>query len=223
MKTIFGGFKILALVTFSGTLMSCASMLEHRTFTQEMQRESDGLFVPGRDFRVVPGDSGQAYRSQEEILMRTPASYRSKDQMLERRSLMTELQQREASLSEMERREYARVRDNLHTESERIYYLSLSPQERRSYIEARNYGAPSTGRQIAAVNSQFYRDSGIYSQADLALGMSKAEVSRSWGQPNRVEVAGNPRLENERWVFIEGRSVKYVYFERGRVNGWILD
>lgn len=215
--------RLVETTTLAFILTSCASLTENRSFVDQMDRNSDGLFVPGRDFRVVPGDSGHAYRSPEEIMERTPASYRSKDQILEQRSLMTELQQREQALNHMERQEYLRAQEFLESESERLYYLSLSTQDRRHYIQARSYGSPGPSEQISVGHSQFFRETGGYHQSRLGLGMSKQDVTQAWGQPSRVEVAGNPRHENERWAYIEGRQVRYIYFENGRVNGWTLD
>ena len=50
--------------------------------------------------------------------------------------------------------------------------------------------------------------------------MSKTEVQRIWGSPSRVDVAGNPKMENERWSFYHNGRVKTVFFESGRVEGW---
>lgn len=215
--------KNLGLIGAILTLSSCSGLIEQRSFISEMDRESEGLFTPGRDFRVVPGDSGQAFRSREEIMQRTPASYRSKDEWLEQQSLMTELQRRESRLTEIERQDYARAREHLHSESERIYYLTLSPRDRMDYMQARGFGAQERVRAVSSIDQDFGFHTNLYSANDIYLGMSKSEVSRQWGQPNRVEVAGNPRHENERWVFVEGSRVRYVYFESGRVHGWTLD
>jgi len=220
MKVIF---KNLCLVGSFTILSSCAGLVDQRSFISEMDRESEGLFTPGRDFRVVPGDSGQAYRSREEIMQRTPASYRSKDEWMEQQSLMTELQRRESRLTEIERQDYHRAREHLQSESERIYYLSLSQRERMDYMRARGLGAEDRVRAVSSIAQNFGFHTNLYSANDIQLGMSKSEVSRQWGQPNRVEVAGNPRHENERWAFIEGGRVRYVYFESGRVHGWTLD
>ncbi len=239
-QTILLNLSVFALMS----LTSCSHLYEGRTFIDEMERESDGLFVAGRDFQVVPGDSGQAYRSDEEIMMRTPASYRSKDEFLERQTLQGELARRENNLSEMDRREYQRVSPYLESESERIYYLTLSPRDRSQYIHARiqggiqqdvsaispevtGYGrSPASfdlSHTVMAYEPEFSSFREISSVPDITLGMDKRTVTQSMGQPTRVEVAGNPRHENERWIYMEGRKQKFVYFEGGRVNGWVLE
>ena len=50
--------------------------------------------------------------------------------------------------------------------------------------------------------------------------MSKVQVIDMWGRPARIEVAGNPSNENEKWAFYENGRVKFVYFEGGTVQGW---
>lgn len=62
----------------------------------------------------------------------------------------------------------------------------------------------------------------------LHLGMAKNGVQRSLGIPTQVEVAGNPKYENERWIYetqvptLEGyySERRVIYFENGTVVGW---
>ena len=82
--------------------------------------------------------------------------------------------------------------------------------EREGYLSARGISgdaAPVVSRSIA-------------SQGILNLGMTKSDVQASWGEPIRVDFAGNPQLENERWVYHANGAAKYIYFESGRVGGW---
>ena len=63
---------------------------------------------------------------------------------------------------------------------------------------------------------------------DITLGMTKQAVRDSWGEPEGVEVSGNPIYGNERWHYNEQTSStegyqsqnRYVVFESGRVVGW---
>ena len=48
-------------------------------------------------------------------------------------------------------------------------------------------------------------------------------VVKSWGNPSKVDVAGDPKNQNERWTFYEKNKVKRVYFEKGLVNGWDIN
>ena len=51
--------KFLPLIFILG-LNGCADLLTHRSFIDEMDRETDPLFIPGEDFHVLSGDSGEA-------------------------------------------------------------------------------------------------------------------------------------------------------------------
>lgn len=220
--------KYFQVLILSLSLTSCAQLLEGRSFISEMDRETDLFLVPGRDFRTVSGDTGRAYRSGQEIMERTPANYRSKEEYLQQKSLLKELSWRESQLSEHERLRYQQVSSYLPTESEKIYFLSLSAFERERYLEAR--GAfeaepsppmSSLGRFPASGTAPLALEHWQYSS--ISLGMDKDRVMDIYGHPTRVDVAGNPRLENERWAFIENGRVRYVYFEGGVVQGWAMD
>jgi hypothetical protein len=50
--------------------------------------------------------------------------------------------------------------------------------------------------------------------------MKKGQVMASIGRPSKVEVAGNPQDENERWLYHMNGASKYIYFESGEVQGW---
>ena len=119
-----------------------------------------------------------------------------------------------------ERELYNEVQTQFEGPSEKIYYLSLSPSERREYLDVkridygpRSYGSYRSPSRGLASLAPIYRET-------LQLGMTKDQVVSTWGRPARVEVAGNPRNENERWAFYDNGRVKYVYFEGGAVQGW---
>lgn len=204
---------VLSLIVMTG----CSDFLVTRSFEKEMEFEPEGLFVPGRDFQVTSGDNGQAYRSRSEIMKRTPATAYEQEVSSEQRSLETELRSLESRLSEREYRDYLKYTDYFSSPAQRVYFLKLPPRERYDYLAS------------LGVNSfvdQNYRDGLSYAKGykatynDIYLGMSKTEVQRIWGSPSRVDVAGNPKMENERWSFYHNGRVKTVFFESGRVEGW---
>ncbi len=214
--------KITILIYLSLCLTGCASLFEHRSFIGEMDYSSDPFFVPGEDFNLVSGDSGQVYRSREDIRKRTPLSARTRKEFRQEESLRRELARKEVELSFRERRNYKEASAYLKSDSERIYYINLSPRERRQYLSARGvqlgrWGSRSSSRGLASV------DPYGYGQRNLFLGMSKNEVRRSWGRPARIDVAGNPANQNERWIFYDNGGSRHVFFERGVVQGWQQD
>lgn len=218
--------KKLFLISMSAALLGgCAAFLENRSFIDEMDHQTDGLFVAGRDFESVSGDSGQAYRSRDEIMMRTPASQMGQERREEWTSLRNELYQKESALTPMERQDYSQVRHYLETPSEKIYYLGLSQNERREYLKSRNltdmlysdYGhGRGQGRSIASLDPRGYSDN------EITLGMGKESVVQRWGRPSQIEVAGDPSNQNERWIYLDNGRPKFLYFEGGLIQGWSM-
>lgn len=204
-------------------ICSGCAFMEDRTFITEMEHETDGVFVAGRDFRTVPGDSGKAYRSQEDIMMRTPATEMTREQRLEYKSMQSELSAKEETLKGYDKELYDSVNPYFESIEERLYYLSLSPQEREQWVEYRQMSVsrpvksyrPLT-REIASIDPMGMSD------RQIVQGMSKQDVINIWGRPARVEVAGDPRNQNERWSYNNNGSSQQVYFENGTVAGWNL-
>jgi hypothetical protein len=214
--------KSILLIFFTLLLVSgCAGLSTDRSFIDEMDYETEGLFVPGRDFSVVPGDSGEAFRTREEISLRTPYSGREGESRMEEVSIRKELRSKERRLTSMGRQQYREAIPYLETASERIYFLNLSPYERDDYIRTREVrpAGRSLGRGVASVSSSLPgRD---WSPRGIEIGMNKSSVVSLWGRPERVDVAGNPTNENERWTFLDGSGARrHVYFEKGAVQGW---
>lgn len=211
--------KFIVTILFLGQFYGCAELLAGRSFIDEMDRETDGIFVAGRDFPVASGDTGEAYRTRAEILDRTPASASEKEQSEYENSIRNELVTKMRGLSEGEYADFKKVSDYFENDSERIYYLSLSGYEKREYLYQKGIignGYEQT-RGVQFLRSQSVRNTGI------AMGMKKDQVVEMWGRPSRIDVAGNPRNENERWAFYNNGKLQYVYFESGVVQGWALE
>lgn len=198
-----------------------------------MDRESDGLWIPGQDFEVSAGDAGEIYRDRSEIMKRTPSTAYEAKQMREEVALRSELARHENRLSERQYKQYLQDRDYLDTVTEKIYYLRLPASERSGYMDTkRNSLAPSSkglsyaGRRPASIPSNYdsYNPVNIWNiDKEIHQGMSKQEVRSLMGGPDRVDIAGNPSYENERWIYRTGGKVNYVYFESGQVSGWVLN
>lgn len=216
MKT--SAFKALMLVSIISLASSCSLMLPDRSYIDEMERNDDAISIPGIDFPVVSGDTGEVGRSRQVVQARTPASERTKRLRSESDSLGHELVQKEAGLEEDEMERYSHDKKFLQADSDKLYYLSLSPYDRETYIATKKDDLRddlNPKRNILSKRS-------IHS-SELFLGMAKSEVVEVWGKPARVEIAGNPQNQNERWSFVEDGSVRQVYFEAGKVQGWALD
>jgi len=202
--------------------------MENRTFVDEMEKDTDGFWVANRDFFVVGGDEGKRYRSQSEILERTPASAKGAKEMIQDKSLEDELAFKESRLKDTELQKYNEYSKDLETVSEKIYYLDLSPQERTEYVENKGWSRTSEinyQNDLKETNkarfTAFMSDNSV--AKEVWLGMDESEVMKNWGRPAKIEVAGHPKYRNERWVFYDKGRSKYIYFENGKVQGWAID
>lgn len=198
---------------------ACANLQSGRSFLTEMGQDDRSFFEPGDDFPVLAGDSGRTWRNRRELLSRTPASEEDLAERRGRRSLKEELRQLEGSQSEGAFSQYEKYQHRFSNISERIYYLRLSPAERESYLQSRGFVEPVAFKESRPVVTPHERLS-ANRFTDVSLGMSKDDVRYTWGRPSRVEVAGNPSNENERWLYNMNGAARYIYFESGRVEGW---
>ena len=132
------------------------------------------------------------------------------------------LKRKESRLaSKREKKQYYDVRSALRTDQQRINFLSIPS------FEARQRYANSLG--LGAENETFSAETARFIEKnDIILGMSQKAVLESWGDPDAVEVSGNPVFGNERWKYnryISGnegyqKELRIVYFESGHVIGW---
>lgn len=120
-----------------------------------------------------------------------------------------------------EKKQYYQIRSALGSDRERLYFLSLPT------FEARERWANTRG---LASTEEVYSDEvakNIESN-DISLGMSQKAVTESWGDPDAIEVAGDPVYGFERWKYnryvsgVDGyqKEMRVVYFEGGKVVGW---
>lgn len=200
-----------AQIILSLSLLASCAFTPERSYLAEMEHDDSTFFEPRKDFNVIAGDEGISWRTDEVWRARTPADETQLKSEREQRVLENHLRKLESVQSEGALKHYEQVKPHLVTTSERIYFLGLRGRlEREEYLSSRGISADSAPQVSRSMASQ-----GI-----LNLGMTKSDVQASWGEPLRVDFAGNPQLENERWVYHANGAAKYIYFESGRVGGW---
>ncbi len=132
------------------------------------------------------------------------------------------LRQRERSLNNArEKAQYYKYGSLLKDDQERLDFLELGNYEaKQAYLRSMNVGArnqtPPPSIQKAIDNQ------------DITLDMTQEWVRQSWGDPVKVDIAGDPAFKNERWRYIYQQATpdgfrqekRTVYFEGGRVVGW---
>ena len=211
--------KIINLIVLL-SIVSCAPISLNRSYVDEMQEHEDqGIFVAGKTFETVPGDSGDQSYQRDEMLKRTPFKEEDSPEWSEKQKIEKELKYKVSRLGETQKIWFKRNQHLFENDSQRLYFLSLDGKEREEYLASITSKIVKTSRRSPA---SFLRYSPRGTRA-VAVGMAKSEVSKIWGNPHRVDVAGDPNYENERWTFYEGRQKRYVYFESGRVEGWVTE
>jgi hypothetical protein len=120
-----------------------------------------------------------------------------------------------------EREQYFKNKPYMRNDGDRLDFLALdSFESRQRWLNSK--GISPTSNRFS--NEHQY----LIDTNDITLGMTKQAVRESWGEPELVEVAGNPMYGNERWHYTEQASStegyqtqrRMVYFDAGRVSGW---
>ncbi len=123
--------------------------------------------------------------------------------------------------SQRDLHQYYQIKGALFNDQERIYFLSLPTWEaRESYIRNRGLNSNQDDHPDHIVD--------LIEKNDIALGMTQKAVTESWGDPDLVEIAGNPVYGHAAWRYSRfvsdgdgfNRQTRIVYFENGRVVGW---
>lgn len=213
-------WKLLALISLV-FLTSCGPIMFNRTFLDEMREgEQEPMFRPGQTFSTISGDDGKYQPSTDELAKRTPEYGSMNPEWKEQRRIKKELAKKLSGLSEEQQIWFERNQDIFKSDSQKVFFLNLSQAERDQYLYSLNLNE----RRLKASRkpASYFRYSPRKSRI-IAKGMQKDDVVSKWGNPHRVDVAGDPSLENERWVFYEAGEKRYVYFEKGRVEGWVTD
>jgi len=109
-------------------------------------------------------------------------------------------------------------------DQERLDFLNQgSFEQKQKWLNEQNF--MSRPQQITSEMKE------LVDAQDITLGMPQSLVKKSWGEPDAVEVSGNPQFRNERWRYNKYVSTndgykaekKSVYFEAGKVVGWEVE
>lgn len=120
--------------------------------------------------------------------------------------------------------QYSKALPWFKNDEERMEFLRLPGFEaRQKWLSEQDFS-----RRARHVNDSMQD---LVEAQDIALGMPMTLVKKSWGEPDSVEVSGNPQFKNERWKYNKYISTpdgykpekKLVYFEGGKVVGWEVE
>jgi hypothetical protein len=169
-------------------------------------------------------ESGYADRKMQRAakLLNSDQKSSSTTQQLSTRS---KLQILESSLdTKKEIDQYSKMLPWFESDSEKIQFLMLGNfEQKQNWINQNNFF--SRAQKIQNDMEE------LVQVQDIAVGMPQNLVKKSWGDPDIVEVSGNPLFKNERWRYNRYVSTpdgykpekKVVYFEGGKVIGWELE
>jgi hypothetical protein len=156
---------------------SCAGLFPHRSYIEIMEDEQVDFFQPHDDFKVIPGDTGKAYRTNREIMRRTPATEAFAKERNFHKSLEHELRYHESLQNRTALKQYYMYRDQLGGVSEKLYFLKIpSITAREEYLRAKGL----------IQDADFYADYEFQEaeyRRELLVGMSKEQVIQMMGQP----------------------------------------
>jgi hypothetical protein len=126
--------------------------------------------------------------------------------------------------SKRELEQYSKALPWFKSTEEKIDFLQAGDFEaRQNWLNNRDW--PGRARRTTMQMQE------VVDAQDIALGMPENLVKKSWGEPQNVEVSGNPSFRNQRWRYSKYVSTtdgykteqKTVYFEGGKVVGWELN
>ncbi len=206
-------------ITFAASLSAC-SLLGRSTGSGYAYRDGSGS---GQDLSLTYREDRQAYMRDQAA---NEIGIEGTQQLTEAQTtaLMTRIRLKNVErqvVGRSEREQYFKHRPLIKNDGERLEFLSLPTYEaRQRWLNAKN---------ISATNPSYSTDElKAIESNDITLGMTKQAVKESWGEPEMVEVAGNPVYGNERWKYLQEVSSsegyqtesRVIYFESGRVAGW---
>ncbi|NQY99585.1 MAG: hypothetical protein HRT45_02825 [Bdellovibrionales bacterium] len=208
-------YRIFGCIVFFASLSACSFLQRHPS-----SGYSDYGALGGHDNFFQKQQQYQSDQARQEIESERGYALNPEEQSLIARRLQVkelETQLRNAN----EKKQYYNYKHYLQSDQDRINFLSLpSAQAREQFANSRG---------LASARSSFSpQHIDMIDNKDITVGMNQEAVRQSWGDPDIVEIAGNPVYGNERWKYSKyvssdagyERQVRFVYFENGIVTGW---
>lgn len=201
--------QILLMVVVIPGLSACAAM------ERRFEAENASPYAPAYHQTATKHEA----EAREELGLPSNGYLSSYDQTrLQERMFLKKLEHRLETRAE--KAQYYQVKSSLKSDQERIQFLLLGSREQKArWITSRGLN-----------RSDIHPDeiANTIENKDIALGMTESAVRESWGDPDLIEVAGDPVYGFKRWRYrrmVSGnggyqRELRLVYFEGGHVVGW---
>lgn len=112
--------------------------------------------------------------------------------------------------------------------------LSAPSAEQRVAAELARQAKAKAGAEAQAKQDAYVKDlvereawakrvSEAISNKHLIVGMTEAEASQAWGQPDKINKSGGAYGSTAQWIYVRGQRVTdriYVYFDNGKLTSW---
>lgn len=211
--------KLLLLITVpsiaSSLFAGCAMFERNQDSGYSTARPSKG------NFKVTSKDSNKQVLDSK-ITMENLKNYSGLQNSALLKGKLRTLENSIASKKEVE--QYSKYLPWFESEQEKISFLSLPGFEAKQDWINENKLMNRNSDKVSEMKE-------VIEAQDISLGMPQDLVKKSWGDPDAVDVSGNPQFKNERWRYNKYVSTqdgyklekKLVYFEGGKVVGWEVE
>lgn len=218
--TVLPATNLLILSLISLFISSCVSLKRHPASgyanSSERLAPVSNTYAPPASSTLQPlnyklmSDLGVTANALQE-----PEIKRKYDLQLSIKSLEKNM------LNDREKKQYYSALPWFKNDTEQMEFLKQPGYEARVlWMRANHFGKRAT--QMDEDTTE------LIEKKDIALGMPQEHVRKSWGNPDVIEVAGNPLYKNERWKYrryissTEGFKLqkRIIYFEGGKIAGW---
>ena len=207
---------LISTIVLGGVLSSCASLQRsgnsgYRASTNDYDTDLSRDSLDRRNIKSDEAARELGYSSSRSLT--DPERKNLEDRLA--------LERAEKNLnSKKEKEQYYTYKPMMKSDRDRMQFLEIPTLEGRDrWLSSHGYfdGEKFSSEAQEAIESE-----------DIVVGMTEKAVRQSWGDPEMVEVAGDPLYGNARWKYTKNvpsqdgylTEKKIIYFEAGRVAGW---
>lgn len=210
--------KIIVLLAVAQSLAACSLMRSRESgyngnFERDLSSGDYGTNYRYRDLEVRDSTATElGYGGYQRL---TASEQHEVEDRLTLKRLERSLQ------SERDREQYYRYKPLMKNDKQRIDFIEVGSFEgRQRWLRAK--GISQASDRFSPETQQ------LIAEQDVSIGMTKQAVKQSWGEPDSVEIAGNPIYGNERWNYTQttastegfNAEKRTIFFESGVVVGW---
>ncbi len=213
--------KIKLLILFTSTAAASSLTTSCAIFERNQDSGYSTVRPTKGNFKVSSKDSNKQVLDSK-LTMEDLKNYTGLQNSSVLKGKLRTLENSISSKKEVE--QYSKYLPWFESEQEKINFLSLPGFEAKQDWINENKLMNRNSDKVSEMKD-------VIDAQDISLGMPQDLVKKSWGDPDAVDVSGNPQFKNERWRYNKYVSTqdgyklekKLVYFEGGKVVGWEVE